>query len=143
VFDFMKNKQCLVHGNNECSAKEELLFETIKFYSEKKKALLGEDFETKKIFEMAEKYKKSTNEKNNVLAISADDEFEGISNKNDCSLSNSSDTHDSDTESEYAFSSANEDDTQKVNRVMACAKISLRRAQQSKTGIYLNKRTSS
>ena len=147
----MRVKQNFMHDSKDENIKEQqmkLLLETIKYYSRRKKELLNEEFETKKIFEITQMDNKN---KNNDGA-DADNEDnkdkndDGESNDNNCNTSeissSSSDTHDSDTESEYAFSDVDETDTQKVNKLMACAGISLRRARQSKIGLYLNKKIS-
>jgi len=151
TFDFMRVKQNFMRDSKDENTKErqiKLLLETIKYYSRRKKVLLDEEFETKKIFEITQMYNKNKNDVNgNADNEDNKDKNDDDLNDNNCDASelpssSSSDTHDSDTESEYAFSDVDETDTQKVNRLMACAGISLRRARQSKIGLYLNKKMS-
>ena len=125
VFDFMRIKQNFINGSNKDIRERQmkLLFLTIKYYSHNKKKILNEDFESQKISEF-EKFVEAYENDNN--------------SSDDCSTEESSDSNDS--ISEYEFSDADEIDTQNVNALMACAEISLRRARQSKIGIYLNKK---
>lgn len=104
---------------------KKLLIDTITFYSNKKKEMLNEDFEIQKILELN---RKQTN-----------DEYEIPEDNSNLS---STDTNDniSDTESEYMYSDADENDTQMVDKMMTLSKILLRRARQSKVGLFIKKK---
>ncbi len=104
-----------------------LLYETLQFYSRNKKILLDETFEVKQLFEK--------NDDSKGVDISSCDGDTDVSSASDPN------TSDSETVSEYAFSDVDDNDTEDVNKLMACAFITLRRARQSKIGLRINKKT--
>jgi hypothetical protein len=133
VFDLMKIKSQIIDQSvmmNYPDKKEKqmkLLYETLQFYSRNKKILLDETFEVKQLFEK--------NDDSKGVDISSCDGDTDVSSASDPN------TSDSETVSEYAFSDVDDNDTEDVNKLMACAFITLRRARQSKIGLRINKKT--
>ena len=112
-----------------------LLYETLQFYSHNKKKLLGETFEVIQLFEDKSKDHSQKKDDQNTDLSSCDGDADLSSASSD------SNTSGSETASEYAFSDVDDDDTQNVNKLMAYAFITLRRARQSKIGLRINKKT--